>query len=160
MSRPLVAAACAALFATLTSFAALGAQVRDVPALTLEAAMAMADAAVTEAEANDWEVAIAIVDASGDLIVLRRMDGVQVGSIDIAMAKASTAARFRRETKALADAVAGGATTLLSVDGIIALEGGVPVQLDGATLGGIGVSGVASFQDAQIAKAGTAALRP
>ena len=134
------------------------AQLREIPALTLDAAMSMADAAVAEAEANEWEVVIAIVDASGDLIVLRRMDGVQVGSVDVAIAKASTAARFRRETKALADAVTGGATPLLSVDDIIMLEGGVPVQVDGATVGGIGVSGVASFQDAQIAKAGAAAL--
>ena len=157
MSRMFLAAVLAVLAVTFTTMPA-AAQTRTVQALTLDGAETMADAAVAEAEANGWEVVIAIVDAAGDLVVLRRMDGVQVGSIDIAVAKASTAARLRRETKALSDAISGGATALLSVDGIIALEGGVPVTYGGTVIGGIGVSGVQAFQDAQVARAGVAAL--
>lgn len=153
------------LTAALTTIVALAtpsmgaAQVLDAKVLSSEAVMSMADAAVAEAESNGWSVVIVVVDASGELMHLRRMDGAQVGSVDIAIAKASTAARFRRETKALADAVTGGATGLLSVDGIITLEGGVPVVYDGTVIGGIGVSGVQAFQDAQVARAGLAALR-
>ncbi len=153
---PLYAVAVAAL---LVPSLASG-QLRDVKAVSIEAAMTMADAAMAHAEANGWNVVIAITDASGELLLLRRMDGAQVGSVDIAIAKASASARFRRETKAFADAVAGGATPLLSVDGVIMLEGGVPIYFDGTVIGGIGVSGVTSAQDAQIAKAGVAALRP
>ena len=135
-----------------------GAQILDAHVLSLAGAMSMADEAAAEAEANDWEVVIAIVDAAGDLLLLRRMDGAQVGSVDVAIDKASTAARFRRETKALADAIAGGAMPLLSIDGIISLEGGIPILHEGVVIGGIGVSGVQSFEDAQIARAGLAVL--
>lgn len=134
------------------------AQILDAHVLSLAGAMSVADEAAAEAEANDWEVVIAIVDAAGDLLLLRRMDGAQVGSVDVAIAKASTAARFRRETKALADAIASGAMPLLSIDGIISLEGGIPILHEGVVIGGIGVSGVQSFEDAQIARAGLAVL--
>lgn len=145
---------------TILGARALNAQLADAKVLTIEAAKGMADAAEAEALANDWNVAIAIVDAAGDLVLFRKLDGVQVGSVDIALAKARTAARFRRETKVLADAIAGGATALLSVEGIISLEGGVPIIHDGEVLGAVGVSGVQAFQDAQVARAGSTALRP
>lgn len=143
----------------LTSVGGVQAQLREVNVLTLEAAKAMADAAEAEADANGWSVVIAIVDDAGDLVLLRRADAVQRGSIEIAIAKARTAARLRRDTKSLADAVAAGRTEILSA-GLMALEGGVAITLDGQALGGIGASGVQSSQDAQIARAGLAALRP
>lgn len=155
MPRTLMLAAAVVLATSAPATAR--AQVLDAKVLSLDAAMSIADAALAEAESNDWDVVIVIVDASGELLHLRRMDGVQMGSIDIAIAKASTAARLRRETKVLADAVAAGATGLLSVDGIIALEGGVPIIHEGTVIGGIGVSGVQAFQDAHIARAGAAA---
>ena len=131
------------------------------PVITFAQSQAAMAAMIEKAmQTPDQPVAIAIVDPAGDLILFRKLDGVQVGSVDIALAKARTAARFRRETKALADAIAGGATGLLSVDNIIALEGGVPISYEGAVLGGIGVSGVQSSQDAEVARAGAAALRP
>ena len=147
------------LGAVLLSADSAEAQLRDVKMLTLDAAKTMADAAEAEADANGWSVVIAIVDDAGDLVLLRRSDAVQRGSIDIAIAKARTAARLRRDTKALADAVAGGRTEILSAD-LMALEGGVAIVLDGQALGGIGASGVQSSQDAQIARAGLAALTP
>lgn len=134
------------------------AQLLQTQTVSLEAAQRMAAAAEAEARRNGWPVAIAIVDAHGGLIHFQRLDGTQAASLDIALGKARTAARFRRSTKALEDAVAGGRTVLLSVEGILPLEGGVPITVDGEVIGAIGVSGVTSQQDAQVAEAGVAAL--
>jgi uncharacterized protein GlcG (DUF336 family) len=127
--------------------------------LTLEAAKVMMEAATAEAARNNWNVVIAIVDAGGDLIMLHRRDGTQSASVDIARGKARTAARFQRPTKALEDAVAGGRTVLLSVEGATPMEGGVPVVVEGRVIGAVGVSGVTSAQDAQVAHAGVNALQ-
>lgn len=139
--------------------AAASAQLLDARVISLEGARRMADAAEAEAARNQWNVAIAIVDAAGELILFHRLDGVQPVSLDIALRKARTAARFRRPTKALQDAVEAGRTVLLAIDGILPLEGGIPVVVDGQVIGAIGVSGVTSQQDAQIAQVGLAALR-
>jgi uncharacterized protein GlcG (DUF336 family) len=136
------------------------AQLADAKVLTHEAVRTMMQAATDHAVKNKWAVSIAIVDANGDLLAFRRLDGASLASIDISQGKARTAARVRRPTKALADAVAGGATVLLSAPGIIAMQGGVPIPHGGATLGAIGVSGVTSEQDEQVAAAGVAALKP
>jgi glc operon protein GlcG len=101
-----------------------------------------------------------VVDAHGELLFFLKMDDVQQGSVDIAQAKARTAARMRRPTKALDDAVAGGRLALLAVDGILPLEGGVPVIFNGVVIGAVGVSGVTSAQDAQVAAAGVRAVFP
>jgi uncharacterized protein GlcG (DUF336 family) len=138
----------------------LPAQLRDVKLLTLEAAKTMANAAEARARANGWTVAIAVVDASGDLLVFYRLDGTQLGSIDIAIGKARTAPRFRRPTKSLDDRIGAGRLGRLAVDDILPLEGGVPITLGEQVIGGIGVSGMASNQDALVARAGAAALRP
>lgn len=153
------------LLAALTLAAALSpapasAQLLDAKVISLEAAKAMAAAAEAEARRNDWGVAIAVVDVAGQLILFHRLDGVQSASLDIAIQKARTAARFRRPTKALEDALAAGRTALLGVDGMLPLEGGVPIVADGVVIGAIGVSGVTSQQDAQVARAGVSALRP
>jgi uncharacterized protein GlcG (DUF336 family) len=135
------------------------AQTADRKVITLDGAKAILAAAEAEAVKNKWTVAIAVVDESGNLIAFHKVDETQVGSIDIAIGKARTAARMKRPTKALEDAVAGGRTVMLALDGVTPLEGGVPVMLDGRVIGAVGVSGVTSQQDAQVAQAGAAALK-
>ena len=137
---------------------AAAAQLADRKTLTLEGAKRIMAAAEAEALKNKWTVAIAIVDEAGDLVAFHKVDDTQAGSIDIAMAKARTAARLKRPTKALEDAVASGRTVLLAVDGVMPLEGGVPITVEGRIIGAVGVSGVTSQQDAQVAQAGVSAL--
>jgi glc operon protein GlcG len=119
----------------------------------------IAAAAEAEALANNWAVAIAIVDDGGHLMWFQRLDGVAPISSHIAPAKAKTAAMGRRETKIYEDIINNGRTAFVTVpyiDGM--LEGGVPIVFDGQVVGAVGVSGVKSEQDAQVAKAGIAAL--
>jgi glc operon protein GlcG len=137
---------------------AIEAQLATRQALTLEGAKRVMAAAEAEALKNQWTVAIAIVDEAGELVLFHKIDETQAGSIDIAIAKARTAARMKRPTKALEDAVAGGRTALLAVEGLMPLEGGVPITVEGRVIGAVGVSGVTSQQDAQVAQAGIAAL--
>jgi len=134
------------------------AHVRQVSTLTLEAAKAICQAAEAYANKKKWPMAIAIVNASGGLILYHMIDDTQPASEDIAMQKARTAARLRRPTKALEDAISGGRAALLSV-GALALEGGLPIEAGGRVVGGIGVSGMASAQDAEVARAGIAAFK-
>jgi len=128
--------------------------------LSLEDARKAAAAATAEAKKNKWNVAIAIVDDGGHLVYFERIDETQIASIDIAVGKARTAVTFKRPTKALEDAIAGGRNALLSAPDMTALEGGLPILLDGKVAGGIGVSGVKSSEDAQVAKAGAEAIKP
>jgi uncharacterized protein GlcG (DUF336 family) len=147
----LFALAFAALLTTLSFGAA--AQLADKKSLTLEAAKKIAAAAEGEAQKNKWNVVIAVVDDGGHLIYLQRMDGTQTGSIDVAMRKAHTAMAFKRPTKVFEDAIAGGRNALIAL-GALPLEGGLPISAGGQVIGAIGVSGVTSQQDGQIAKAG------
>ena len=127
----------------------------------LELADVKAIAAAAEAEAlqNNWAVTIAIVDDGGHLLWLQRLDGAAAISAQIAPAKANTAALGRRESKSYEDVINGGRTAFLSVPGLQAmLEGGVQIMKDGQCIGAVGVSGVKSNEDAQIARAGIAAL--
>ncbi|MCE2910443.1 MAG: GlcG/HbpS family heme-binding protein [Betaproteobacteria bacterium] len=129
------------------------------PVLGLDDVKAIAEAAEAEALKNQWAVTIAIVDAGGHLLWLQRLDGAAPVSAAIAPAKARTAALGRRETKVYEDMINGGRTSFLSaplIDGL--LEGGVPVLVDGHCVGAVGVSGVKSSEDAQVARAGIAAL--
>jgi glc operon protein GlcG len=137
------------------------AQTRDVKTLTLEGARRVAAGAESEARRRGWDVAIAVVDPSGGLIVFHRMDGVQHASLDIAIEKARASARFRRPSKALAEAVGKrGVVGLVGVDGMLMMEGAVPVTVDSVVVGAVGISGMTGAQDAEIAEAGVAALRP
>ena len=122
----------------------------------LDAARKAMVAAEREATENNWNVAIAIVDSGGHLVMMHRLDGTQIASIRIAEGKARSALEFRRPTKALEDAVAGGGAglRLLALEGVTPLEGGVLIQTGGRIIGAIGVSGVLSSQDAQVARAG------
>ena len=118
-------------------------------------------AAAAEAEAlkNQWAVTIAIVDDGGHLLWLQRLDGAPAISSHIAPAKAHTAALGRRESKVYEDVINGGRTSFLSAPAVAGmLEGGVPILKDGQCLGAVGVSGVKSSEDAQIARAGIAAI--
>lgn len=128
------------------------------PLLTLEDAQRMAAAAEAEAQSHQWNVVIAICDDGGHLLLLHRLDGTAPISSTIAPAKARAAALGKRETKLYEDMINQGRTAFLSapLDGM--LEGGVPIIVEGHVVGAIGVSGVKSSEDAQIAKAGIAAL--
>jgi glc operon protein GlcG len=127
-------------------------------ALSLEDAKRVAAAARAEAEKNGWAIVIAVVDDGGHLMYLERMDGTQKASSRIAEAKGRTAILFKRPTKAIEDIVLEGRTVMMGLPGAVPLEGGVPLVKDGQFLGGIGVSGVQSFQDGIVARAGAAAL--
>jgi uncharacterized protein GlcG (DUF336 family) len=122
--------------------------------LTLEAAKKIAAASEEEARKNQWNVVIAVLDDGGNLIYLQRMDETQIGSIDVAIAKGQSAVKFKRPTKAFEDAVAGGRQAILRLPGALPVEGGIPIMMNGKLIGAVGVSGVTSQQDAQIAKAG------
>ena len=129
--------------------------------LTLDQAKKAMAGAEAEARKNNWNVVIAIVDSGGHLVMLQRLDSTQIGSIDVAKDKATTAVHFRRPTKAFQDLIAQGGVNLrlLKITNASPLEGGVPITAGGAIVGGIGVSGVTSAQDAQIAQAGADALK-
>jgi uncharacterized protein GlcG (DUF336 family) len=119
----------------------------------------VAAAAETEAQRNGWAVTIAIVDHGGHLLALNRLDGAAPATAHIAPAKANTAALVRRESKVFEDRINGGRVAFLSAPTLQGmLEGGVPIMKDGQCIGAVGVSGVLSAQDAQIARAGIAAL--
>ncbi|MDD1954587.1 MULTISPECIES: heme-binding protein [Pseudomonas] len=116
------------------------------------------DAACVQAQQNDWEVAIAVVDDGGHPLALARLDGCAPIGAYIASEKARSAALGRRETKGYEDMVNGGRTAFVGAPLITPLEGGVPIIVDGQVVGAVGVSGVKAQQDAQVAKAGVAAL--
>jgi uncharacterized protein GlcG (DUF336 family) len=143
------------LFSTvlLTSFMA-DAQLATKKALTLEAAKQIAAAAEAEARKNNWTMVISVVDDGGHLIYLERMDGTQIGSVEVAQEKAATAVRFKRPTKALEDTVAGGRQVMLKLPGATPIEGGLPIMAGTELIGAIGVSGGTSPQDGQVAAAG------
>jgi len=130
------------------------------PFLTSDDARAIATAAEAEARRNGWAVTIAVVDDGGHLLWLQRLDKAAPLSSYIAPEKARTAALGRRETKSYEDMINGGRYSFLSAPKIEAmLEGGVPIVVDGHCVGAVGVSGVKSSEDVQIATAGIAALK-
>jgi uncharacterized protein GlcG (DUF336 family) len=129
------------------------------PTLELSDVKAIAAAAEAEALKNGWAVTIAIADEGGHLLWLQRLDGAAPLSALSAPAKANTSVMGRRESKGYEDVINGGRTSFLSAPFIQGmLEGGVPIMKDGFCLGAVGVSGVKSNEDAQIAKAGIAAI--
>jgi uncharacterized protein GlcG (DUF336 family) len=154
----------AALVLVHLSFASLvraqGAMSYGTP-ITADTAKQVAAPAIAEARKNQWTMAVAIVDPSGDLVYFERMDDTQVGSVDVAIAKARSAARFKRPTKVFQDALAAGGEGLriLALDGAVPVEGGLPLIAGGRIVGAIGMSGGTSAQDGQAAAAGAAALK-
>jgi len=127
--------------------------------ITLDDAKKAMAAAEAEARKNNWNVAIAIVDAGASLILFQKLDDTQLGSVKIAIGKATTAVNFKRPTKALEDMIAGGRQVFLALEGITPLQGGLPVMADGKLIGAVGVSGVLSSQDEQVAQAAVAVLQ-
>lgn len=136
----------------------LRAQVRATSMLTLDGARNIVAAAEAEAQKNNWSMSIAIVDASGGLVLFHKGDGSRPSNVDFALAKARTAARFQRATRSLDSAVTAGRLQWLAVDAL-PIEGGVPVMVGGQVIGAVGVSGGTAAQDAQVASVGVAALR-
>ena len=127
--------------------------------LTVAETTKILDAARAEAEKNNWAVTIAVADDGGHLLSLLRLDGCAPVGAYIAPEKARTAALGRRESKVYENMINGGRTAFLSAPLAGTLEGGVPVIVDGQVIGTVGVSGVKADQDAQVAKAGAAALK-
>jgi uncharacterized protein GlcG (DUF336 family) len=126
--------------------------------LSLADAKQIAAAASAKAAAEGWTVVIAIHDSGGHLLYLERADGTQLGSVVVAQEKSRTALMFKRPTKILEDTVLSGRVHMMSLPGITSVEGGLPLIADGEIVGSIGVSGVQSSQDGQVAAAGAAVL--
>jgi glc operon protein GlcG len=133
----------------------------DIPygtPISLERADAALAAALAEAKRRDWKFNCAVMDSGGNLVSFKRMDGAQLGSINISQHKARAAAIFRRETKAFENGVQGGGTYLLSLDDVIASRGGILLIEGGKLIGSIGCSGGTGSQDEVISKAGAAVM--
>jgi len=148
-----------ALGALVTLPMAAQAQLADRKMLTDEAVKNIMAAAEAEARANNWNVVIALVDDGGHLLSLQRLNNTQSASIDIAIGKARTSAAFRRPSLALETLIPNRPAFMTVSEDYVIMEGGVPIVVDGVTLGAVGVSGVQAVQDAQIAAAGIAALQ-
>jgi glc operon protein GlcG len=131
----------------------LSAKLDSKPALTLAVAKELVAAAEAEAKRNNWNVSIAIVDDAGRLLYFQRMDGSGNSSVDVAMAKARHAANYRRPTVFHQELLEKGNNVVLALPESMPIEGGLQLMVDGRTIGGIGVSGVRSSEDGQIAKA-------
>ncbi len=134
----------------------------DIPygtPISLAQAEKVAAAAVAAAAHWNWKEAVAIVDPEGELVYFARMDGTQIAAIGIAEDKARAAARYRRPTKVFQDLVNHGNPSFLSLRGVVAAEGGLPLVVDGKLIGAIGCSGGTSPQDQVVAAAGADALK-
>src|SRR2546423_93209 len=129
--------------------------------ITLDDAKKAAAPALAEASRNNWAMAVAVVDAAGDLVYFEKMDATQAGSVGVALDKARSAARFKRPTKAFQDMLTAGGDGLrvFRIKGAVPVEGGVPIVIGGKIVGAIGVSGGTSPQDGQCARAGADAVR-
>jgi len=131
------------------------------PPIGIEGARAVMTAAESEAAKNNWAVVISIIDSSGNIVMLHRHNDVQLSSIEISQGKAKTALMFKRPSKVLDDAISSGGAGLrfLALKDIVPLEGGLPIVADGKIVGAIGVSGVLSSQDSQVARASADGLK-
>ena len=155
------------LLATLTILlCAAGARAQQMPnpygaPISLENAKKAATAAIAEARKNNWTMALAVVDPSGTLVYYEKLDNTQLGSAQVAINKARSAALFKRPTKSFEDQLAKGGDGLrtLGLEGAVPVEGGVPIVIEGKIVGAIGMSGGTSAQDAQCAQIGADALK-
>jgi len=146
----------------LAGFATLAAAQERPPYgndVTLDQAKKMAAAAAAESQKNGWRMAIAVVDNHGFLVYFERMPDTQMASVQVALDKAQAAAMYRRPTRAFEDGIAKGRTALLGLRGATPIEGGLPIMVGGKVIGGIGISGANSDQDAAAAQAGLKALQ-
>lgn len=130
------------------------------PPISLERALAAIDAVVAEAKKRDWKMNVAVVDSGGNLVAFQRMDGAMLASIQIAEHKARAAATFRRETKFFENGIQmNGLNYLMTLDGVVASRGGIPLIEDGKLIGGIGCSGGTDSQDEVVCRAGAAVIK-
>ena len=159
MTAKVAVAATAALVVSTLAFAQ--APMPYGTSITADTAKKLATAAAAEARKGQLAMAIAIVDIAGDLVYFERMDDTQVGSVDVAIDKARSAARFKRPTKAFQDILAAGGEgiRMLALKGAVPVDGGVPLVAGGKVVGAIGCSGGTSTQDGQCAQAGVNALK-
>ena len=134
------------------------AQFVEKKTLSLAAAKKMAAAAEAEAAKNNWNMVISVLDDGGNLLYLERMDGAQLGSIEVSQGKARTALQFKRPSKAFQDLIDKDQAHLITLGHVTAVQGGLPIMTEGKVVGSIGVSGAASNQDEQCAQAGLNAL--
>jgi glc operon protein GlcG len=153
-----------ACFLALATVLPAGAQTVPPPyglSIGIEAARKVMAAAEAEASKNNWAVVIAIIDSGGHVVMIHRHDNVQLSSVELSQGKAKTALMFKRPSKVLDDAISSGGAGLrfLALKDIVPLEGGLPIVVDDKIVGAIGVSGVLSAQDAQIARAGIDGLK-
>ena len=152
MIRTMLAVAIVALTTTVMAQA----QLIEKTALTLEGAKRIAAAAESKARAEGARVVIAVVDDGGNLLLLQRLDDTQVASVNVGIDKARTAAIYRRPSKVFEDQVKNGRVSALALHGAVALQGGVPIIVNGKVIGAVGVSGETPQQDEDIAMAGAA----
>ena len=150
----LVATLCSV--ATVSTWAAEQLRPDYGPDITIEVAKKVAASAVAECQANKWNVAVAVVNTHGSLVYYERMNNTQSASARIAVDKASAAAMYRRTTREFAEAIAKNGPAVMTLPGVIASPGGLPIMSDGKVIGGLGVSGMTGDQDEQCAKAGLA----
>jgi glc operon protein GlcG len=130
------------------------AQLLEKKTISLELAKKNAASAETEAEKNSWTVVICVLDDGGNLVYLEKMDNTQNGSIEVAIQKARTAVFFKRPTKVFEDMVGNGRNSILGLQNVMPIEGGLPLIVNGQIIGAIGVSGAKSNEDGIVAKAG------
>lgn len=152
MKRILTAALLVASFCMLSA-----ADLTHKHALNLEVAKALAAAGEAHARANNWNVIITILDDGGNMLYMQRMDGAQIGSIDVSAGKAEGAIKFKRPTKFFADNITAN-PGFATLPGVVANEGGLPITHEGEIIGSIGVSGATSAQDGMVAQAAVDAL--
>jgi len=157
---------CKTLVAAVFVLAATSTAAQQNPApygapIGTEAAKKIVAAALAEARKNNWRMAAAVVDPSGELVYFERIDGTQIASNDLAIDKARTSARYKRPTKTFQDAIAKGGVDLrfLSMRGVISAEGGVPIVIGNALVGALGISGGTGMQDEQVAEVGVGTTR-
>ena len=157
----LTVAVAAVVFLSSASLVRAQAPMSYGTSITADAAKKVAAPALAEARKNQWAMAVAIVDTHGELVYFERMDETQVGSVDIAIAKARSAACFMRPTNTFLAALAAGGEGLriLGLDGAVPVDGGLPLVVGGKIVGAIGMSGGTSVQDGQAAAAGAASLK-
>ncbi len=154
----LLSAAVAVVTLAVTTPRVSLAQLADTKMLTADAVKSLLASAEATAKQNKWNVSIAVTDAAGDLLGFLKLDNASTGSTQIALGKARTAARFGRPTKVYADRILTDTLTFLSVDGLVALQGGLPILVGGKVIGAVGVSGATSAQDEQVAAIAIAAV--
>lgn len=146
------------------AFASLGTLAQQRPpygtAINLETAKKVGAAAIAEAKKNNWNVAVAIVDNHGLLVYYEMLDDTQTASANVAIEKARTSATYRRPSKEFEENIAAGRVAVLGLPGVTPIDGGLPIVVGGKMIGAVGVSGVLSSQDAQVARAGVEALAP